>query len=226
MIATLLKKGWRVFRAPIIGSLVTTGILYATAAIIAFAENDLSSDALYHTAVQTASLGLIVTAVLAAAFGGMAFAAERRDRSADFLAMLPIARGRIILSKVLVVFACLLCLWLFNVGILAVWLLIRIQYLPFATSEIPDLAWNASFSVATAVMLFGMAWLLSTFLSSPALSASISCAVPVLGFFVWELASRGYDEHIFFRVWIVCSLLLGIVCFLVGTIYYCRRVEP
>ena len=34
--------------------------------------------------------------ILSSVFGGVAFAQERRERSADFLAMLPITRGKIV----------------------------------------------------------------------------------------------------------------------------------
>src|SRR5207253_1733249 len=50
-------------------------------------------------AVTCGGFGLMVTVFLAAIFGGIAFAQERRDRSADFLAMLPTSRRQIVISK-------------------------------------------------------------------------------------------------------------------------------
>jgi ABC-type transport system involved in multi-copper enzyme maturation permease subunit len=54
-----------------------------------------------------------VVALIAAAFGGLAIAGERADRTGDFLAMLPVSRLQIPLSKWLISLATLgVCLTL------------------------------------------------------------------------------------------------------------------
>ena len=55
-----------------------------------------------------------------ALLGGNSIAGERVDRSAEFLAYLPVSRGRILASKLLVALAAVPLIWLPNLVILAI----------------------------------------------------------------------------------------------------------
>jgi ABC-type glycerol-3-phosphate transport system permease component len=78
------------------------------------------------------------------------------------------------------------------------------------------------------IMLFGVAWMLSTFFKSPAYAASIAIAKTVgVGIIVnmcgealqWP---RGWPPTVFWAV----TTVIGLVSFTAGTAYYMRRVEP
>ncbi len=112
----LFRKDLRLFRVPFITGLVILAGAYLVGAIVAVgvwgeatrdarrAVNDIAAGRVVAYAVVPAALvALGLTAFLTASFGGGAFAVERRDRSADFLAMLPIPRWRIAASKLLAV---------------------------------------------------------------------------------------------------------------------------
>ena len=96
----LLAKDWRLFRVPTIALvLVAVGcyLLGGAAALHEHLENA-GHDSLFAGTVFAA----VFTALVASAFGGAAIAGERSDRTADFIALLPVTRRQIILSKWLV----------------------------------------------------------------------------------------------------------------------------
>jgi ABC-type transport system involved in multi-copper enzyme maturation permease subunit len=228
----MLRKDWRLNRFAVASNVGLIAIIYGLSLIpLAY-----GTAAFLDTVTGPAIGSMMVTGLLAAVYGGVAFANERRERSANFLAMLPARRGLIVLSKVVVAGVCLLAVELLNLAFAAG--LIKELSGQIMDDRIPKTVYQFAGCVAAAtVMLFGVAWLCSTFLESPAISASVS--IGITGVMLTLITSiiefgdypRGgryfgvvYELQIRFCTW--CSLLMGIISFSVGTIYYLRRVEP
>jgi hypothetical protein len=158
-----------------------------------------------------AEMGLLFVVLAAAVFGGSAFALERRERSADFLAMLPVKRRRIIASKLLVSFALLGSFLAVEMGVL------RCSDFVRSWETFPDLL-MATFNFAAAgIAIFAIAWLLSTFLSSTAIAASVAIllvgCVDAGGYFIRANAMK-------------IEVSAAVIFILIGNAYYLRRVAP
>ena len=108
----LLRKDWRLYRPTVIGCLVVLAGVYLVGILPLLRDDPRAGpyDA-PRQVVNVALLATAVTAAFAAVFGASAFAVERRDRTAEFLVMLPIGRARILASKAAVSAAFLLTLW-------------------------------------------------------------------------------------------------------------------
>ena len=166
---------------------------------------------------SAASLANAFLAIVLVAFiAGDTFAGERADRSAEFTAYLPIDRKTAVISKVITALG--VCVVLLGVMSAIAWLLTPSDMLP----DEPGLILSA------AIPLFGVAWLFSSFLRTPAMAAAIGIAFPVgLGFtclFFSELEPmRKTDMG---TVFLVVSIAVGLSCFAAGVVHYLRRVEP
>src|SRR5437868_14263220 len=116
----LLKKDWRVYRVAVVGSVIVLAAPYFLSIIaIIYNKSELRDGEISSFALSASMADLWLTAILASVFGGVAFALERRERSADFLAMMPTSRARIIASKVVIASVCLVTMWLVNVTVFA-----------------------------------------------------------------------------------------------------------
>jgi ABC-type transport system involved in multi-copper enzyme maturation permease subunit len=173
-----------------------------------------------------ASLVSLAFVQLAVAFvGGNAIACERQDRSAEFLATLPVSRGRKLASKLLVTLALLALVWLPNLMILG---------LAIGKHPLPEMTGLVMRCLGTVAVIgftfFCVAWCFSSLLDSPTFSVCAGLMVPmVVG--IGIAASAGLFEVQLsgdvFRGWF-CGLCLAIsaATFPAGTLYYLRRVEP
>lgn len=177
-----------------------------------------------------ALFALICTAAMAAVYAAVAFTLERRDTSADFVATLPPTRGRVVASKAIVAAGCVLAMGLPNLTIYALALARGRMYpeavwVPAASPHVVPIA-------AAAMMLFGIAWLLSTFLTSTAVAASVSFAITAGWFLMldwfsgWSQAAQVATWNRFAFAFGCSATLIGVASFVAGTLYYLRRVEP
>jgi ABC-type transport system involved in multi-copper enzyme maturation permease subunit len=159
-------------------------------------------------------ISIVLTCATAAIFGGAAFAYERRERWADFLAMTPTPRIYSIISKSILSVLFLTPIWAFNV--LAAFWLINVQ--AAVGHEVDFLI----ASVGPMLMLFGVAWLISSFASSPSIAACSS-----IGLFLASGLLYGLYVHHNSGYLIGCGLcaMIGVISFVCGSIYYVRRVE-
>jgi len=222
----LLRKDWRLYRAPVIASVIVLGIVYwcgwQAAGGMRYGEGDSS----WHYALGSGAIyGFFATAVMAAVYAGVAFAAERRDRSADFLAMLPPTSGEILLSKLIVTGGCLAVMTAVNVA--ALWIAGspnegRVQ-LHFSFQHV---LWP----VAAGCMFFGVAWLFSTFLQSPTLAASLSCGITAFTLLLVRLLPDPLllFAHVRLNGYVYCAAMavIGVTTLAGGILYRLRRVEP
>src|SRR5208282_1173833 len=113
----LLWKDFRVNRVVFIAALVLLIIPHALVAILIWRAVKQPDPAGLFGPSSFYSLGLLQ--LVFALLGGNSIAGERFDRSAEFLAYLPVSRGRILASKLLVSLAAVPLVWLPNLAVLA-----------------------------------------------------------------------------------------------------------
>jgi ABC-type transport system involved in multi-copper enzyme maturation permease subunit len=161
-----------------------------------------------------------------AMLGGNAIAAERADRSAEFLAYLPVSRWSVIASKSLIAFAAGAAIWAINLVILfivAPW---------FEFSYIPDedtaARFHHLFAVcgAISVLLFGSGWFWSSVLTSHGLATGMSfvtLAAVVMGV-IGLIVGCGLEN--FVEKWFVSvCVAVGIGGYIAGCAYYLHCLE-
>jgi ABC-type transport system involved in multi-copper enzyme maturation permease subunit len=170
--------------------------------------------------VTSLALSLLTVALL----GGNAIACERMDRSAEFLAYLPPTRLAIIISKAILAIGTALFIWACNLalvyGVAPLSGTLTDDVIRLRADAVPDLTFMA-------VFLFGVAWLASSFLDSPAIATGIGIAGPIAVFFVVSLLHYHFHFQIEAHFWYrVLCVTLGVLGFAIGTGYFLRRVEP
>lgn len=229
----LLRKDLRVFRGPIIGLVVVTAMVYGVglSAAIWASREEFSVGLRVRNMLEDAGFaGMALVTLLATTFGGMAFASERRDRSADFLALLPTSRSASAASKLLAAVALLSAAFALHMVMAAV------------GSHARDSVYNAGRGpgflhtdggavaalAAAMAMGFGIAWGLSSVLTSAAVSACIGGVCP-LGSCVllrYVADAREWPTATFDHWWFTLALSCAAVGLMAGTAVYLRRIEP
>jgi len=168
---------------------------------------------------------LMLSQFTLALLGGNAIACERADRSAEFLAYLPVARTRILAGKMALPLVTAATIWIPNLLIL----LGIFAGLPVPRAELYAKGGMFLGTVAlTGLAFFCIGWLLSCLLESPTFSICGGLIAPCLvllglSFLAWWF---GYPEQVLPAWYRGTCLVLGPACFAAGTWYYLRRVEP
>jgi len=178
--------------------------------------------------VSTASISLGLSLFTFSMLGGNAIAAERSDRSAEFLDYMPVSRWAILASKSVIALSAGTIFWLVNLLILFIVAPRVSAVIPaanfFESSELQEML---GLFGATSVLLFGAGWFWSAVLNSHGLATGMSyfaLAVVVMAMIGIE-AGLGVDG--FIDRWLVpVSLMVGISGFVAGCVYYLRRLEP
>jgi len=180
----------------------------------------------YGTMKIFGNISLTLSLLTIAMLGGNAMAAERADRSAEFLLYLPPSRRSLITSKIILAVGASLVIWIVNLLIL----LVVAPRLPGAPPLVDGALWQAPgdgmlFLGVTAVLFFGVAWLASSFMASPAIATSCGLLAPaVVG---GILGSIHYLHRFPFPKWYnSLGLTVGILGFIAGTVVYLRRFAP
>jgi ABC-type transport system involved in multi-copper enzyme maturation permease subunit len=223
----LIAKDWRLYRLPVIG-LIVAGV---GAYFLAIGAESFSgwTFTLARILEDASFIALLLTALLASAFGGIGLAGERNERTAEFTALLPVTRNQIVTSKILVAGAVLLAFTLFY----------ALLYFLFANADddwtFRSVRENAvqllECEIGCLLTLYGVAWLVSTFSTSAAISACVSIAVTagMLASVSLRMHTR-YDrgelgtEAAFYNELAITTSIVGLSCLIAGTIYYLRRV--
>ena len=175
--------------------------------------------------VLTAPFSLAAQLLPIVMLGANAFAAERADRSAEFLAYLPPSRWANVASKAIFAIGVFVFVW--GVGLMTIYVVapqvgvVSADLGEFRDGLLPTLA-------ATSVMLFGVAWLGSTFLSSHTFATGLGIAGPlallgILRSWQYFFEPAGFELGYWYRT--LCWML-GPIAFVAGVAYYVRRVEP
>jgi ABC-type transport system involved in multi-copper enzyme maturation permease subunit len=162
--------------------------------------------------------------VPAAMFGASAFAAERRDRSAEFLAMMPVTRSMIVASKFCFVWAWMLLGFILSA---ALFFSMAITSLDGEGPGMDGLqkACIAACFLGACVQGFGIGLLMSIFFSSGAAAAAAiiwSIAAPIiLGY-----NAPNWSVTTLFLLHATVYLGIGCITTCAGMWIYLRRVEP
>lgn len=228
MLRALIWKDLRVNRIPLVLAAALVVASYAAMAILAAIDPMASAQPWGRrlcTIILVGSIACHVSAQLSlAVLSGNLIAAERVDRSAEFLAYLPASRGMVLLAKGMLL-----------AGVAIVLLLIHLGGIGLAASSggLPSTA-EAGFNLSSTVTIFavgfcasGIGWLASCFLSSNAAAILIAIAAPMFVAITVQLSALVIDRPesippIMFAAW----LSVGVAGFLWGTRYYLQRVEP
>ena len=228
----LMKKDWRAYRPITLATFILSTLPYVIYFSLTLVPDPRSPSpwtlAIY---MPCATIGLMLTAVMAVTFAGTSIAAERRDRTLDFLNMLPPKRWQILLSKLAIAIPFLaLCIAVHAAvligGLYQVW-----SNFPtgnFFSAQVIQYLIVTGLCACGTIMAFGIAWLLSTFLSSPVVSTWVAIAAAVAtAAVVGQLDYMGGWSDAYTNIfWCGISLSVGVGSFIGGCVHYLRRVEP
>jgi len=177
--------------------------------------------------VYVYGISLILSLFTFAMLGGNAIAAERADRSAEFVAYLPVSRGAVLASKSIIALGPTLLIWAVNLAALFI-VAPSITHVPaadiVAKSDMPE---SLGVFAGLTVLLLGSGWFWSTVLASHGLATGMSfftLAAVGMGFMGLEF---GCGLENFTEKWLlsVC-VVVGIGGYIAGCAYYLRRLEP
>lgn len=160
--------------------------------------------------------------------GANAIARERSDRSAEFLTSLPVSRARILASKAALPMGLATGSW--TTGLFIAFALMPALGAGGGDWKMAELYWGIA---AFHVLLFGAAWLGSSFVDTPLTAVGFSMAILLLIGFGLQAVDRLLDwpegpsgRPVLLNWRLIVMVLVGIVGFAVGSWLYLRRVEP
>lgn len=164
---------------------------------------------------------MFITAFVAAFVAGNAIAGERTDRSIEFFAPLPIPVGAALASKIMLAIGTCVVLALINTIVL----MISLHNLSARSG--PSAA-DISTTFASGVLVFGVAWLMSSIMKSSAMAAasSVMAAVLVVGTLMLPDFVHGSSDAYLLQRWFEPTCyVLGPLAFIAGVIICLRRTE-
>lgn len=231
MLTALIRKDVRICRLPIAAGVVLLLAPFALAGMIV-CNMPLWTEATPATAWATLLgagyyFSIMCSQPTLAMISGNIIAAERSDRSAEFLAYLPPSRRQILSSKVVVLAAAAIIVWGFNlaVALIAEWLAGDTQAARAMTADLAPLGHLA----AIGVVGVGAGWSASAVSSStgPAVALAFAAPLVVLGGLSAIQYITGWPSVLTFaEIYFPCCGVIGVVLFLTGTVYFLRRIEP
>ena len=223
----LLWKDLRVNLPIMVAAVViwTAAHTVAGAVLLLYAGHEQRTDAVSWSLALTrvTAASLMFSQVLIGALGANAMAAERGDRSAEFLFCLPATRRQILASKFVVAWAIVLAIWLWHVFIL------EIICPAFGAGVIARGLPSYSSVAVSGFSVFGGAWLASSFMKSTAYALLLGMTpFAVIGIlFMNNVVLKGWPPEATRESWYLgIHLTLGVLAFAAGTWYFARRVEP
>lgn len=174
---------------------------------------------------------IVFSQLTIALLGGNAIAGERADRSAQFIAFLPLPRSRRLASKAILALAVAVVVWGANALVIAI-AASTAGRLPSEMSGAGVLLTVGYFVAITGVTFYSVGWLISSFQSSPTFAAGAGLVTPLLLLAclyaaVWFIGvDTTAQEQIVGRAYAVICPILAVASFSLGTWYFLRRVEP
>jgi ABC-type transport system involved in multi-copper enzyme maturation permease subunit len=173
---------------------------------------------------------LVIAQLTVALLAGNAMAGERADRSAEFIAYLPVPRTRRLVSKLSLAFAATAVIW--GANLLVLLLVGSLEPELWRNPLDPGISLVLSYTAITGLTFFGVGWLISSFQSSPTFAVCGGLITPLLvvmglSAVAWliDVPRSNYSSFLEIGYVIIC-LLLAIMCFSIGTWYYLNRDEP
>jgi ABC-type transport system involved in multi-copper enzyme maturation permease subunit len=179
-----------------------------------------------------AILSYSISQLTIALLGGNSFAGERADRSAEFLAYLPLSRERRVASKLLLTGIVAATIWGLNFAV--IWGMHHFLPWPVPAPE-SDLV---GYTAVTGFVMFGVGWLISAIQSSATFAVCGGIITPILtvmalflslqiGHQISPEAIESIDPERYLETgYTVSNLVLGTLGFAIGTRYFLKRVEP
>jgi len=174
-------------------------------------------------ALYSILLSLFTVALL----GGNAIAGERADRSAEFMAYLPVSRGRRLASKLSLTLLATASIWAVNLLVLGA-----------LVSLTPEMRWSGlsqhasslAYWALTSLLIYCVSWLFSSLQSNPSVAICTGAVSPLFVVMGLQAAAWIWSMPITSRFlpigYPIASLLLAVASFAAGSVYYLRRVEP
>jgi len=179
----------------------------------------------FEVVVQAGTVSLCFSLITMLLLGGNAFAGERADRSAEFMAYLPPTRRAKLASKVLLAVP--------SVTIILLTLLMLCYVIaPMCAEPTENMARMRGEMVSgllpTALLMFAAAWCASSAMSSTTYAVGIGFAAPWLLYCVLAILHYWVKiESLDVGVWYIrIAIVLTVLGFAGGCILYLRRVEP
>jgi hypothetical protein len=170
---------------------------------------------------------LVCSQASLAMLSGHVIAAERGDRSAEFLAYLPPSRGQVLLSKALLLAAAAVVVWGVNLGARMV-----ANYLAGdtdATRALTEHMASLPHLAAVGLLAAGTGWCASAMLDNSGPAVALALLAPLMAFGLFQLTKyllHWPDEMSFNKVYFAGCWPLGASLFAIGAAYYLHRVEP
>jgi ABC-type transport system involved in multi-copper enzyme maturation permease subunit len=175
---------------------------------------------------------LTIAQLTVALLGGNAIAGERADRSAEFIAYLPLPRTRRLICKLVLAFCATVLIWGLNLPVLLIlWSLFPDEL----ALRIDNAGYIVAYIAITGLTFYGVSWLISSFQSSPTFAVCGGLIVPLLVVSglsaVTAIASLfienpGYADRFIAIGYLIICAAFAIACFATGTWYYLKRIEP
>jgi ABC-type transport system involved in multi-copper enzyme maturation permease subunit len=156
--------------------------------------------------------------------GGNAIAGERADRTAEFLAYLPVSKTRRLVGKLCLTASVTALVWGINLLVFGILAVGDPDLNVFR--ENPD---AVVYPGLTGLVMFGVAWCISSIQSSPTIAVCGGIATPVIilnSLWLVTINFDLYDKQFFANWYTMISITLGALGFAVGTWCYLKRVEP
>lgn len=167
--------------------------------------------------------GFVWSVLTVASLAGNAIAGERADRSAEFVAYLPLRRSSTLASKLFLHLIAIVVLLAVNLRMLR-------QAIVEGDPDSESAFWVGIGLLVLGLLVYSVSWLASSLQSSPALATMIGLATP--GLIVLCLLSidertemPGFANMFAFRFAMI-GFPVAVACFSFGTLYYLRRSEP
>ncbi|NLX12504.1 MAG: ABC transporter permease subunit [Phycisphaerales bacterium] len=184
----------------------------------------------YDLLMAPSAISLILSIVITGFVAANMFAGERVDRSAEFVAYLPIKRRTALVSKFIYAAGVSLIACMINYAVFTFTLL---MLEPASSRREVDLASIVCYAVS-AILIFGVSWLVSAIQKSPVIAgiaglATVTCIAFTMRFIIEPLpgigASQSREARIFWW-YFGLSLGIGLLSFIAGCICYLHQVEP
>ncbi len=172
----------------------------------------------FSVACSQATLGMV---------SGSVIATERGDRSAEFLAYLPPARRQILQSKFAVLAGTAMVIYGVNLSVrfFADALAADTNGVEALTGDLPSMTYVA----AVGVVAVGVGWCSSAALDNAGPAVALAFAAPLIVLSVLNLVEylTGWPGEFYYeRVYFGSSVGVGVIAFVIGTVYYLQRIEP
>ena len=216
---SLLWKDLRLFGDVFLAGVALVLASYAIAFFLVYSDPD--GFAWAKVIGGGASLTRFTSILICALMGGYAFAREAEDSSALFLTSLPVRRGRVAASKIIVASALVATFWIASLAIL----IVSMRSMGFEWHALGMTLAALSGFIASGIFVFGVAWFLSFFLQS-AVGAAFAGLLALVPVYLVQAAARWYfaSESPIFLSWPAVAFMtitgaMGVAC---GALLYIR----